>query len=327
MDTETSWAELLWFKRLNGSEYGSCFTQFLLLFAFFDLKLRYLLVVEKLLCENIPLQSFLGIDRKERPAFNGGKFNRVEGDDDYRRNMEYLWRITCSNDLPYVIRVSDVGDELCVKVKAGCTIQQCLSRLLGFVETVSKEVAAIMGEANFSSSIKLGGDYTVLFGPVTYLQNDCSSRLRFTDLVLIGNDKTQYPPHSTYRTKTTGCGIKKVIRVKYSEEYANDGSSLLGNKAPGLWLSQVRLEEYALMIRYVDDSADLWFACRCSGCVATNSKKAREEKSNAGKKRQREKSEEELFKEREAKKIADKWAAHQLLCVADAKAGKYLGKK
>jgi hypothetical protein len=167
--------------------------------------------------------------------------------------MRFWFRVTFAESNPFVVRANSERKDLSLMIKPDKTYDECFQRLVGYLEPIVFDKVYDYLTANAFSSLYKD---MILFGPMSYLEHHCNSKIWFA-IPTLNDIPFLQPPASQYKTQ-------KVVRLKVR---LPDDSTCDPAKAEKKILCSSFAKEKLLEVNY--SSGELWFKCLCSKCTST----------------------------------------------------------
>jgi hypothetical protein len=227
------------------------FSNWFLLWVFFDREIRRLLIEEGKRAEDIPLSHFVDMAYNKRPGFDRRKYRTNNGNTNkvYAAGVRYWWRICFDPGNPFVIRV--YNGQLRIMIRPGATVMACADSLMGYVEDSEDDAIEYLRANSYNSIGNWGNENAIMFGVLSYVDHDCDSIFAFTRERELRGEFVK-PPTGWYNKRLTGITVHMV-------DTNDDGTK---RKCPSKRKHQ---EEMPFLCRYGDKKA-LWFECECNQC-------------------------------------------------------------
>jgi hypothetical protein len=240
-----------------------CFWSVLILFwVYFDKLVRDFLISQWRKAEELTIEDFIdNIKFCNRPGFCEGKYRKASNRDaiqQYNKIMTFWFRVTFGESNPFVVRVISDRKDLSLMIKPDKTLKECLHSLVGYLEPIGfPKVHEYLAVNHFSSFY----EDMILFGPMSYVEHNCSSVIWFTVPKPPGFGSTTVdflePPKFCYKHDDV---VK--LNVRMPDEIDCDEKEYERKK-----LLVKCTKEKLLEVKYT--SGNLWFKCTCTQCSTT----------------------------------------------------------
>ena len=240
---------------VHGRSGSSVFSSWFLFWSFFDRMIRKWMISDRILAEDITIESFLNIKFTERPGFNNNQFRNSSNSKQknlYKQGITFWWNCTFQPSNPYVLRAHE--GQLRLMRRVGSTLEQVQTALMGFVDEVPDKAAKCLDEFEYNSLIRWNAKEkrSVLFGVLSYVDHACDSTFSFNKEQNLEGTSFPKPPTCWTNKALRGVTLKFV-------DTKEDGTTIK--------LSKKRYEsEQPFFCCY----GDIWFTCKCNQCISNS---------------------------------------------------------